>query len=128
MVCVLLWFLVNSNNPDFYSVFVLFCGQATPFDNELNENVHLDASLMLQPIDKERIKEKHLKKTNTIRWFKETQVRKLDQRRRLPQLVPRHDHAQVSLIPHANSHVTRAGKMSRNEQISKMSFYFHILH
>lgn len=54
-----------------------FCGQATPFDNELNENVHLDASLMLQPIDEERIKEKHLKKTNTIRWFKETQVRKL---------------------------------------------------
>lgn len=51
--------------------------EATPFDNELNENVHLDASLMLQPIDEERIKEKHLKKTNTIRWFKETQVRKL---------------------------------------------------
>uniref|UniRef100_A0A8C1Q179 Uncharacterized protein n=1 Tax=Cyprinus carpio TaxID=7962 RepID=A0A8C1Q179_CYPCA len=45
--------------------------EATPFDNELN------ASLMLQPIDEERMKEKHLKKTNTIRWFKETQVRKL---------------------------------------------------
>uniref|UniRef100_A0A671Q3E1 Myosin-IIIb-like n=1 Tax=Sinocyclocheilus anshuiensis TaxID=1608454 RepID=A0A671Q3E1_9TELE len=44
---------------------------------ELNENVHLDASLMLQPIDEERMKEKHLKKTNTIRWFRETQVRKL---------------------------------------------------
>uniref|UniRef100_A0A672NN88 Unconventional myosin-X-like n=1 Tax=Sinocyclocheilus grahami TaxID=75366 RepID=A0A672NN88_SINGR len=43
----------------------------------LNENVHLDASLMLQPIDEERMKEKHLKKTNTIRWFRETQVRKL---------------------------------------------------
>uniref|UniRef100_A0A9J7YGK8 Myosin motor domain-containing protein n=2 Tax=Cyprinus carpio TaxID=7962 RepID=A0A9J7YGK8_CYPCA len=53
------------------SFFVLSCGQATPFDNELN------ASLMLQPIDEERMKEKHLKKTNTIRWFKETQVRKL---------------------------------------------------
>ncbi|XP_055063389.2 myosin-IIIb isoform X2 [Misgurnus anguillicaudatus] len=51
--------------------------EATPFDNELNENVHLDASLVLQPIDEKRIKEKHLKKTNTIRWFKETQVRKL---------------------------------------------------
>ncbi|KAK7125339.1 hypothetical protein R3I93_020882 [Phoxinus phoxinus] len=51
--------------------------EATPFDNELNENVHLGASLMLQPIDEERIKEKHLKKSNTIRWFKETQVRKL---------------------------------------------------
>uniref|UniRef100_A0A672NQV9 Unconventional myosin-X-like n=1 Tax=Sinocyclocheilus grahami TaxID=75366 RepID=A0A672NQV9_SINGR len=51
--------------------------EATPFDNELNENVHLDASLMLQPIDEERMKEKHLKKTNTIRWFRETQVRKL---------------------------------------------------
>ncbi|XP_043087590.1 myosin-IIIb isoform X2 [Puntigrus tetrazona] len=51
--------------------------EATPFDNELNENVHLDVSLMLQPIDEERIKEKHLKKTNTIRWFRETQVRKL---------------------------------------------------
>ncbi|XP_039540366.1 SH2 domain-containing protein 4A-like [Pimephales promelas] len=51
--------------------------EATPFDNELNGNVHLDASLMLQPIDEERIKEKHLKKSNTIRWFKETQVRKL---------------------------------------------------
>uniref|UniRef100_A0A8C1W3A4 Myosin-IIIb-like n=1 Tax=Cyprinus carpio TaxID=7962 RepID=A0A8C1W3A4_CYPCA len=49
--------------------------EATPFDNELN--VHLDAPLMLQPIDEERMKEKHLKKTNTIRWFKETQVRKL---------------------------------------------------
>uniref|UniRef100_A0A9J8CGU7 Uncharacterized protein n=1 Tax=Cyprinus carpio carpio TaxID=630221 RepID=A0A9J8CGU7_CYPCA len=55
--------------------FLFFCGQATPFDNELN--VHLDAPLMLQPIDEERMKEKHLKKTNTIRWFKETQVRKL---------------------------------------------------
>ncbi|KAK9968759.1 hypothetical protein ABG768_003067 [Culter alburnus] len=51
--------------------------ERTPFDNALNENVHLDASLMLQPIDEERIKEKHLKKSNTIRWFKETQVRKL---------------------------------------------------
>ncbi|XP_073685794.1 myosin-IIIb [Garra rufa] len=51
--------------------------EATPFDNELNENVDLDVSLVLQPIDEERIKEKHLKKTNTIRWFKETQVRKL---------------------------------------------------
>ncbi|XP_056592476.1 myosin-IIIb [Triplophysa dalaica] len=51
--------------------------EATPFDNELNENVHLDVSMVLQPIDEERIKEKHLKKTNTIRWFKETQVRKL---------------------------------------------------
>ncbi|XP_051972809.1 myosin-IIIb [Xyrauchen texanus] len=51
--------------------------EATPFDNELNENVHLDISQVLQPIDEERIKEKHLKKTNTIRWFKETQVRKL---------------------------------------------------
>ncbi|XP_052463583.1 myosin-IIIb-like [Carassius gibelio] len=45
--------------------------EATPCDNELN------ASLMLQPIDEERMKEKHLKKTNTIRWFKETQERKL---------------------------------------------------
>lgn len=51
--------------------------EATPFDNDLNENFHLDASLMLQPIDEERIKEKHLKKSNTIRWFRETQVRKL---------------------------------------------------
>lgn len=71
MVILFLFFMVLvNNNPH-------FCGQATPFDNELNENVHLDASLMLQPIDEERIKEKHLKKTNTIRWFKETQVRKL---------------------------------------------------
>ncbi|KAI2660212.1 Myosin-IIIb [Labeo rohita] len=34
-------------------------------------------SKLFEPIDEERIKEKHLKKTNTIRWFKETQVRKL---------------------------------------------------
>uniref|UniRef100_A0A673NBA4 SH2 domain-containing protein n=1 Tax=Sinocyclocheilus rhinocerous TaxID=307959 RepID=A0A673NBA4_9TELE len=32
---------------------------------------------MLQATDEERMKEKQLKKTNTIRWFKETQVRKL---------------------------------------------------
>ncbi|XP_051971635.1 myosin-IIIb-like [Xyrauchen texanus] len=51
--------------------------EASPFDNELNEKVHLDVSQVLQTIDEERIKEKRLKKTNTIRWFKETQVRKL---------------------------------------------------
>ncbi|XP_051542316.1 myosin-IIIb [Myxocyprinus asiaticus] len=51
--------------------------ESSPFDNELNENIHLDISQVLQPIDEEPIKEKHLKKTNTIRWFKETQARKL---------------------------------------------------
>uniref|UniRef100_A0A671MHS7 Myosin-IIIb-like n=1 Tax=Sinocyclocheilus anshuiensis TaxID=1608454 RepID=A0A671MHS7_9TELE len=33
--------------------------------------------MMLQATDEERMKEKQLKKTNTIRWFKEMQVRKL---------------------------------------------------
>ncbi|TRY88141.1 hypothetical protein DNTS_029449, partial [Danionella cerebrum] len=50
---------------------------ATPFDNDLKGGLHLDASLLLQPHDEERVKEKRLKKSNTIRWFRETQVRKI---------------------------------------------------
>uniref|UniRef100_A0AAR2IU06 Myosin motor domain-containing protein n=1 Tax=Pygocentrus nattereri TaxID=42514 RepID=A0AAR2IU06_PYGNA len=51
-------------------------GQATPFDNDLQVNTDL-MKLLGQSGDEERAKEKRKKRNNTIRWFKETQVRKV---------------------------------------------------
>ncbi|KAL7848264.1 hypothetical protein AOLI_G00229820 [Acnodon oligacanthus] len=50
--------------------------EATPFDNDLQENSDL-MKLLGQPGDEERAKEKRKRRNNTIRWFKETQVRKV---------------------------------------------------
>ncbi|KAG7476572.1 hypothetical protein MATL_G00084410 [Megalops atlanticus] len=46
--------------------------EAMPFDNDLHVNSNLG-----QPDGEERAKEKHKKRRNTIRWFKETQARKV---------------------------------------------------
>ncbi|XP_030623934.1 SH2 domain-containing protein 2A-like [Chanos chanos] len=48
--------------------------EATPFDNE-----PIDLSVLVgQPSsDEERVKEKHQKRSNTLRWFKDTQARKV---------------------------------------------------
>uniref|UniRef100_A0A3B4D9N5 Myosin-IIIb-like n=1 Tax=Pygocentrus nattereri TaxID=42514 RepID=A0A3B4D9N5_PYGNA len=50
--------------------------EATPFDNDLQVNTDL-MKLLGQSGDEERAKEKRKKRNNTIRWFKETQVRKV---------------------------------------------------
>lgn len=50
--------------------------QATPFDNDLHENSDL-MELLAQEVDEEWANEKRKKRSNTIRWFKETQARKV---------------------------------------------------
>ncbi|XP_066507913.1 myosin-IIIb isoform X2 [Hoplias malabaricus] len=50
--------------------------EATPFDNDLHKNNDL-INLLGEPGDEERAKEKRKRRSNTIRWFKETQVRKV---------------------------------------------------
>lgn len=47
--------------------------EATPFDNDLTEHAH-----------EERAKEKHKRRRNTIRWFHETQARKVVQNGEFP--------------------------------------------
>ncbi|GAA6107704.1 myosin-IIIb [Tachysurus ichikawai] len=50
--------------------------EATPFDNDLHENSDL-MELLAQEVDEEWANEKRKKRSNTIRWFKETQARKV---------------------------------------------------
>ncbi|XP_061071712.1 myosin-IIIb isoform X2 [Conger conger] len=50
--------------------------QATPFDNDLDVNSDL-AQLVGEFRGEERAKERHTKRRKTIRWFKETQARKV---------------------------------------------------
>ncbi|KAG9338287.1 hypothetical protein JZ751_025958 [Albula glossodonta] len=50
--------------------------EATPFDNDLNVDCDL-AHLVSQQGGEEQAKERHKKRRNTIRWFKETQARKV---------------------------------------------------
>ncbi|XP_053500993.1 myosin-IIIb isoform X1 [Ictalurus furcatus] len=50
--------------------------EATPFDNDLHENSDL-MTLLAQEVDEEWANEKRKKRSNTIRWFKETQARKV---------------------------------------------------
>ncbi|XP_076876747.1 myosin-IIIb [Brachyhypopomus gauderio] len=57
--------------------------EATPFDNYLNENNEV-IKLFGQPAGEEWAKEKRKKRNNTIRWFKETQVRKVAQNGTFP--------------------------------------------
>ncbi|XP_026859236.2 myosin-IIIb isoform X2 [Electrophorus electricus] len=57
--------------------------EATPFDNDLNKNAD-PIKPFGQPADEESAKEKCKKRNNTIRWFKETQVRKVAQNGTFP--------------------------------------------
>ncbi|KAJ8338684.1 hypothetical protein SKAU_G00354700 [Synaphobranchus kaupii] len=50
--------------------------EATPFDNDLDVNSDL-AHLVGEVGGEERAKERHTKRRKTIRWFKETQARKV---------------------------------------------------
>ncbi|MCI4388069.1 hypothetical protein PGIGA_G00081280 [Pangasianodon gigas] len=50
--------------------------EATPFDNDVHENSDL-MTLLAQEVDEEWANEKRKKRSNTIRWFKETQARKV---------------------------------------------------
>ncbi|XP_034168493.2 myosin-IIIb isoform X1 [Pangasianodon hypophthalmus] len=50
--------------------------EATPFDNDVQENSDL-MTLLAQEVDEEWANEKRKKRSNTIRWFKETQARKV---------------------------------------------------
>ncbi|KAF5906904.1 myosin-IIIb-like isoform X2, partial [Clarias magur] len=49
--------------------------EATPFDNDLHESN--DLTLLAQEVDEKWASEKRKKRSNTIRWFKETQARKV---------------------------------------------------
>ncbi|MCJ8742293.1 hypothetical protein PDJAM_G00080410 [Pangasius djambal] len=50
--------------------------EATPFDNDVHENSDL-MTVLAQEVDEEWANEKRKKRSNTIRWFKETQARKV---------------------------------------------------